>query len=132
MTGHAHKAAQFLKNSEHAAWHDETLWIVRRKRDKMARAVPEWEALREQASQIKQHTLAELDKQPAAFEKPGGKNGAPGQRARGANPFNENGPGIIKENNATKVVKSKSMLTEECGMNPFLEKQGIEVTDTDL
>ena len=32
----------------------------------------------------------------------------------------------------TRVVKSKSMLTEECGLNPHLEKLGIEVTDTDL
>jgi L-lactate dehydrogenase complex protein LldF len=30
------------------------------------------------------------------------------------------------------VVKSKSMLTEECGLNPFLERQGVEVVDTDL
>jgi len=32
----------------------------------------------------------------------------------------------------TKVVKSKSMLTEECHLNPFLEKKGVEVIDTDL
>ncbi len=31
-----------------------------------------------------------------------------------------------------KVVKSKSMLTEECHLNPFLERHGIEVVDTDL
>jgi hypothetical protein len=28
--------------------------------------------------------------------------------------------------------KSKSMLTEECGLNPFLERHGIDVVDTDL
>ena len=32
----------------------------------------------------------------------------------------------------TRVVKSKSMLTEECGLNAYLEARGIEVTDTDL
>ncbi|WP_185214487.1 LUD domain-containing protein, partial [Sphingobacterium mizutaii] len=31
-----------------------------------------------------------------------------------------------------KMVKSKSMLTEECHLNDYLEKNGIEVTDTDL
>ena len=132
MTGHAKKAGQFLKNRERAAWHDETLWIVRRKRDKMARAVPEWESLREQASQIKQHTLSELDNYLAAFEKQAVKNGAQVHWAGDAARFNEIVSGIIKKNNASKVVKSKSMLTEECGLNPFLEKQGIEVTDTDL
>jgi L-lactate dehydrogenase complex protein LldF len=39
---------------------------------------------------------------------------------------------ILKENNAKKVVKSKSMLTEECHLNPYLEADGIEVIDTDL
>jgi len=29
-------------------------------------------------------------------------------------------------------VKSKSMLTEECGLNPYLEARGVEVVDTDL
>jgi L-lactate dehydrogenase complex protein LldF len=132
MTGHAHKAGQFLKNGERAAWHDETLWIVRQKRDKMARAVPEWESLRKQASQIKQHTLSELDNYLTAFEKKAVKNGAQVHWAGDAARFNEIVSGIIKENNATKVVKSKSMLTEEYGMNSFLEKQGIDVTDTDL
>jgi len=132
MTGHAQKAGQFLKNGERAAWHDKTLWIVRQKRDKMARAVPEWEELREHASQIKQHTLSELNSYLAAFEKQAVKNGAQVHWAGDAARFNEIVSEIIKENNASKVVKSKSMLTEECGLNPFLEKQGIEVTDTDL
>jgi L-lactate dehydrogenase complex protein LldF len=132
MTGHAQQAGQFLKNSERAAWHDETLWIVRQKRDKMARAVPEWETLREQASQIKDHTLSELDNYLVQFEGQAVKNGAQVHWAGDTARFNEIVSGIIKKNNATKVVKSKSMLTEECGLNPFLEKQGIEVTDTDL
>src|SRR5690606_29579310 len=32
----------------------------------------------------------------------------------------------------TRVVKSKSMLTEECGLNPWLEARGFTVVDTDL
>jgi L-lactate dehydrogenase complex protein LldF len=39
---------------------------------------------------------------------------------------------IIQQHGATRVVKSKSMLTEECALNPHLEQLGIEVTDTDL
>ena len=38
-------------------WHDQALWFVRMKRDRMAHAVPEWETLRQLASDIKQHTL---------------------------------------------------------------------------
>jgi L-lactate dehydrogenase complex protein LldF len=40
--------------------------------------------------------------------------------------------GILQGRGARRVVKSKSMLTEECGLNPYLERQGIEVIDTDL
>ena len=39
---------------------------------------------------------------------------------------------IVRERGTQRVVKSKSMLTEECGLNPFLEVRGIEVVDTDL
>jgi L-lactate dehydrogenase complex protein LldF len=39
---------------------------------------------------------------------------------------------IIKEKNAKTIVKSKSMITEEIELNPFLEKSGVEVLETDL
>jgi len=39
---------------------------------------------------------------------------------------------IIEENNGSLVVKGKSMVTEEIGLNDALEKEGIEVTETDL
>ena len=33
-TKHSKAAGKFLENKELAAWHDETLWMVRAKRDK--------------------------------------------------------------------------------------------------
>ncbi len=39
---------------------------------------------------------------------------------------------ILANHQVKKLVKSKSMLTEECHLNPFLESKGIEVIDTDL
>jgi L-lactate dehydrogenase complex protein LldF len=39
---------------------------------------------------------------------------------------------LLAARGARRVVKSKSMLTEECGLNPHLEARGIEVVDTDL
>ena len=39
---------------------------------------------------------------------------------------------ILRENKARHLVKSKSMLTEECHLNPFLIKNGVEVIDTDF
>jgi L-lactate dehydrogenase complex protein LldF len=40
--------------------------------------------------------------------------------------------GLLAARGVRRVVKSKSMLTEECGLNPYLEARGIEVIDTDL
>jgi L-lactate dehydrogenase complex protein LldF len=39
---------------------------------------------------------------------------------------------ILQQQDCTAVVKSKSILTEECHLNPYLEKHGVEVVDTDL
>ena len=39
---------------------------------------------------------------------------------------------VLQKHQVKKMVKSKSMLTEECHLNDYLEKNGIEVTDTDL
>ncbi len=39
---------------------------------------------------------------------------------------------ILKKHGAKKVVKMKSMTTEEIELNAFLEKQGIESLETDL
>ena len=39
---------------------------------------------------------------------------------------------IMAARGATTLVKSKSMLTDECEMRPFLEKRGIEIVETDL
>ena len=44
-TKHSKAAGKFLENKELAAWHDETLWMVRAKRDKVSKEVPEWEHL---------------------------------------------------------------------------------------
>ena len=39
---------------------------------------------------------------------------------------------ICKEKNAKLVVKSKSMVTEEIHLNPYLEKHGLTSVETDL
>jgi len=132
MTTHAIKAAKFLENEARADWHDETLWIVRQKRDRMAASVPEWESLREQASKIKDEALTNIDGYLKRFESEAIKNGATVLWAADADEFNGLILKIIRKHKAKNVVKSKSMLTEECGLNHFLLEKGIEVVDTDL
>lgn len=129
---HPEAAATFLKNKERVQWHDETLWFVRHKRDKIVNEIPEWEQLRELASQIKDHTLSRLDEYLQAFEAAAISNGVTVHWAADAAEHNRIVHGIMQKHGAQKIVKSKSMLTEECHLNEFLEAQGIEVVDTDL
>lgn len=129
---HPSAAAQFIENRDRAHWHDTALWFVRAKRDRMAHALAEWETLRELASAIKRHTMSRLDEYLEQFEANAIRLGAHVHWARDAAEHNAIVGDILRNHHVQRVVKSKSMLTEECGLNPYLESCGIEVTDTDL
>jgi len=130
--GHANAAASFLRNVERTQWHDQALWFVRQKRDLAAHAVPEWEALRNASSAIKRHTVSNLARYLEEFETRAAENGAVVHWARDAAEHNETVLRILRERGVTRLVKSKSMLTEECRLNPFLIRHGVEVVETDL
>ncbi len=129
---HPTEAAQFIANGGRVRWHDAAVWSARQRRDNAARSVPEWETLRELAARIKQHTLSRLDEYLEEFAAHATRLGAEVHWARDAAEHNAIVAEILQRHGATRVVKSKSMLTEECGLNPHLEQLGIEVTDTDL
>jgi len=129
---HAKAAAQFNTDFDRTTWHDESLWFVRQKRDKAVFAVAEFQQLRDLASKIKDHTLSKLDHYLEEFERNALKNGVKVHWAANADEHNRIIADILKHHQARRIVKSKSMLTEECHLNPFLEKNGIEVVDTDL
>lgn len=132
MRSHSERAALFLQDQKRVSWHDETLWIVRKKRDKAAAAVKEWEELREKASQVKEYVLSDLAYLLLEFEKNATQNGAVVHWAADADEFNRIVLEIINSKSAHNIVKSKSMLTEECGLNHYLEDHGVEIVDTDL
>lgn len=132
VVDHPANAARFNQDVARTDWHDASLWFVREKRDRAAHGVPEWEALRETASQIKEHTLSRLDEYLIEFEDQAKKNGIHVHWARDADEHNRIVHGILEAHGAERIVKSKSMLTEECHLNAYLEQQGIEVVDTDL
>lgn len=129
---HPDKAAKFVANDERMHWHDTALWFVRHKRDLASKSLPEWEELRACANEIKTHTMSKLDYYLEEFEKNANAKGITVHWAKDAEEHNQIVHKILKENSVTKVVKSKSMLTEECHLNPYLESHGIEVVDSDL
>jgi len=129
---HAEAAQEFIKDEARTDWHDETLWFVRHKRDKAVNTLPEWESLREWASQIKNHTLSNLDHYLKNFEERAISNGIIVHWASDAEEHNRIIHKIIADNKIDKIVKSKSMLTEECHLNDYLKSRGVKILDTDL
>ena len=129
---HAAAAAAFTRDVPRTDWHDDALWFVREKRDGAAATVPDWEELRQRASSIKEHALSHLDEYLEQFEAQAIRNGIHVHWARDGDEHNRIVHGILEKIGAHRMVKSKSMLTEECGLNPYLQSRGIEVVDTDL
>jgi L-lactate dehydrogenase complex protein LldF len=129
---HAELAATFNRDVPRVDWHDKTLWFVREKRDLASRRIEQWEDLREQASNIKMNVLDNLHTYLLEFEKNALANGASVHWASTPAELNERVLSLIRDSGETKLVKSKSMLTEECHLNEYLKQQGIEVIDTDL
>ncbi len=129
---HASLAEKFNADEDRTNWHDQTLWWVRQKRDRAANTIPEWEQLRQWASDIKDHTLSNLHHYLTEFEKNALANGVQVHWAADAAEHNRIVHEIISRAGIRTIVKSKSMLTEECHLNPFLQQHGVEVVDTDL
>lgn len=128
----AKEAERFISDSIHEERLDKLLWYGRMRRDQAALEVAEWEELRDLASQIKEHTLANLAHYLEEFEENAQANGVTVHWARDAHEHNEILHGILADHSVTSLVKSKSMLTEECETRQFLETRGIKVTETDL
>ena len=104
-TLHSKAAEKFLRNSDMAAWHNETLWMVRAKRDKMSKEVPEWEDLREKACQLKLYSNSHLEELLIEFEKNATANGAIVHWAKDAEEYRQIIYGLLKEH----LVTSSSM-----------------------
>jgi L-lactate dehydrogenase complex protein LldF len=92
----------------------------------------DWQQARQQAAQIKDEALRHLPDLLEAFEKKISARGAKVLWAENAQQARDYFAGIIERHAAKKVVKSKSMVTEEIALNEFLEKKGVEVFESDL
>ena len=97
-----------------------------------AAATPDWEDLRERARRIKAHTIENLDYylEMAAdnVEKAGGKVFFASDAAAASKYVLD----LARDRGVRTVIKGKSMLSEEMGLNEQLEKQEIEAVETDL
>jgi len=94
---HAALAEIFNKDEARVDWHDETLWWIRAKRDKSVHQIPEWEALRETASKIKNNVLSNLHTYLQQFEANAQANGVTVHWAADAKEHNEIVHSLLKK-----------------------------------
>ena len=102
------------------------------KRAKAAAKLPEFEALRDSARDIKDHALAHLDLYLEAYEAKVAASGGQVHYARTAAEANELVLAICREAGAKTVTKGKSMISEEIGVNAAIEAAGMVAVETDL
>jgi L-lactate dehydrogenase complex protein LldF len=88
--------------------------------------------LRDHAKQIKEHTLAHLDRYLEQLESAVLQRGGHVHWAATAEDARRIVVDIARQSGCKRVVKSKSMTTEEVHLNPALEAAGLKVTETDF
>ena len=102
------------------------------KRQKAVDALPEFDRLRDNARDIKNHALENLDLYLEAYETKVKASGGHVHWAETAEDARAIILDICRAAGARTVTKGKSMITEEIALNDFLEKQGIRPVETDL
>ena len=117
---------QLRKNVRHATE------VIQAKRARVVGEMPDWQQLREAGKQIRQHTMENLDFYLEEFERNCTRAGGVVHWARDAAEARQIVTELVKAQDATEVIKVKSMTTEEIHLNDALEAVGIRAYETDL
>jgi L-lactate dehydrogenase complex protein LldF len=118
--------AQLRRNLGKATSH------IRAKRAAVVAELPDWEELRAAGQAIKARTMADLGRYLEQLEAAVTAGGGTVHWARDANEANAIVTRLTKATGATEVVKVKSMVTDEIGLNDALAAAGITAHETDL
>jgi L-lactate dehydrogenase complex protein LldF len=105
---------------------------IRAKRARVVGELPDWEDLREAGRAIKDHTLRNLDRYLEQLEEAVTAAGGAVHWARDADEANRTVADLVQATGHREVVKVKSMVTQEIGLNEALAQEGIAAYETDL
>lgn len=98
----------------------------------IAYSIPYWEEWREEAYQVKRFAIHHLDQLLVKFEEKLAARGVTVLWAKDAEEANQHVINIVKEHDVKRVVKSKSMVSEEMEVNHVLAALGVQALETDL
>ncbi|WP_102275778.1 LutB/LldF family L-lactate oxidation iron-sulfur protein [Cytobacillus massiliigabonensis] len=105
---------------------------IGQRRQEAADELGNWEEWRSHGEEIRQHVLAHLDYYLEQLSENVARRGGHVFFARTKEEANDYIQEVAKRKKAKKIVKSKSMVTEEINLNSVLENAGCEVVETDL
>lgn len=105
---------------------------IRAKRANVVGELPDWEALRAAGAAIKADVMRHLDHYLLQLEESVMRAGGQVHWARDAAEANAIIAGIVHATGADRVVKVKSLTTDEIGLNEALAGAGITAIETDL
>jgi L-lactate dehydrogenase complex protein LldF len=102
------------------------------KRGKLFQDPNEWAELRALGAAVRARSLARLPELLELLEKNCSKNGIVVHWAQTTEQANQRVLKLLQDRGARRVVKGKSMVSEEMGLNAFLEERAIEIVESDL
>jgi len=115
-------AANVLRATDTSTRHRETVVAER----------PDWPTLRRRAALLRAHTLTHLDRYMEMFAERARDRGAQVHAAMDAEEARRIVLDLLRSHGARRILKSKSMTTEEIGLNAALEARGFLPLETDL
>ena len=118
--------AQLRRNLHHATT------TIRAKSARVIDELPDWQRLRDAGSALKAYTMANLPLLLEQLEERVVAAGGVVHWAADANEANRIVTELVRATGEQRVIKVKSMATQEIGLNEALEAAGIEPVETDL
>ncbi len=101
-------------------------------RQQQMATLPNSDAMRSLAASIKQHTIDHLDYYLEQLEQNVTRNGGKVHFASNGEEAHKIILGIARQAGCARVIKSKSMVSEEIDLAPELQRAGMDVVETDL
>ncbi len=117
---------QLRKNVAHA------IDVIQAKRARLVEEKTDWQALRTAAAAIREHALDNLGVYLEQFEARCSAAGGVVHWAADATEARRIILKLLREENASEIIKIKTMTSAEIQLNPFLVQHGIKAYETDL
>tara|TARA_B110000503_G_scaffold27555_2_gene44018 strand:+ start:12029 stop:13462 length:1434 start_codon:yes stop_codon:yes gene_type:complete len=125
-------ASEALKNVAQAQRRDVIATFAPLLRSAAIDRFDEFDDLRQHVKRVRQHSLGHIEYYLGQFEHEAVHNGNHVHFARDGDELNSLVLDICQQHDAQRIAKGKSMVTEETGLNSFLQRAGLNVMETDL